>query len=154
MKTPRIRQVAPPPVLKSKKFLTRAGIIIFLLILAALTFYYIENSKNRRLVEEVNNLNQPGKSCEEIINKIGDKSAGGYSEEAQIKLLELQMSCYADQDRLDQSISAAEELRNIYLAQGDKEKADSTEDIIESLQEGQALNEIDARNAKNGQLVQ
>lgn len=124
--------------------------IIIVLSLALVVFNSIDNNKDddSELLAHISRLELAQANCEQVINEIGNISAKDYGAEAQKKLLQKQMICFADTLKLDQATIKAQELKHIYDKEGSAENAAATEVFLNNLNENKKLKDTAPTNAK------
>jgi arginyl-tRNA synthetase len=113
-------------------------VVVMTFILAVFMFWSWSNpreEKDREVVQKMEALDANANStCRDVIDSLGSVSTNDLdASDTKIKLLERQMSCFADKEEYDKAISVGEELKELYIVQSDPGNEGIIERRIEDL---------------------
>lgn len=131
---------------KKGRILSVGILLTIVLCIGVLIFHIASDDKNEQISKKVDSLNQPDVTCDRVVDELGSESPEAYDEESRKKLLEIQLNCFSDQGMNNKALNAAEELKNLYNEENQKEDAQMTQKAIDDLKSAQAVAEEDDKH--------
>jgi hypothetical protein len=121
-----------------------AGSIIFVAIQA----FYNRNDQSKVVSQKIQNIEDDDEAtCRDANRELGGVPAEEVkSMEIRRELLEIQITCFADQLEFDKSLIAAEELKKLYIDEGDQENTKRLEETIVIIQSNKKQVEAEERD--------